>query len=441
MTLDDWLLEDRPLPARYRVIESLCEIVQATHGRGDTHGAIKPENVEVTSDLQSELDFDHPTPLLSSDVPNYRAPELAPGAGPTAKSDIFSVGVVMYQVLTGSHPFVVDTPMGRVPTDLQPPALRQVRPDVSRDLADAITACIERDPEWRPNDLGYVLEVLRRLRGDFGPAAAKAAKPSKTGSRPVARPAGKPAERAAPATPMFSRPAAASRSFPIMPVVIGGGLVLAVGVGLWLRSVLSEPGVAGPSPTPTALAAVPSTAPSAMTVATPVATPPPPVSAGPPTPAPLATPTPQALPSAPAATPTPLPAPTARAVATPEPSPTPTAIAMAPTPAPAATPQDTPTPVAVGPAELTAVAPFKVRSNGPALLDVHGRGLRPDHQAVLLKGRAGVPGFVVTRTRFMNQGLIMVFVRLDNVVPGKYSLGLTDASGILTNQLRLEVEK
>jgi hypothetical protein len=95
--------------------------------------------------------------------------------------------------------------------------------------------------------------------------------------------------------------------------------------------------------------------------------------------------------------------------------------------------------VVAGPASLTAVSPFKLRNNGPALLDVHGHGLRPDHQAVLLKGKAEVSGFVVTRQRYMNEGLIMVFVRLDNVVPGKYALALTDPTGTVTNVLRFEV--
>jgi hypothetical protein len=439
MNLADWLGEDRPLPARYRVIESLCEIVQATHGYGRTHGAVKPQNIEITTDLQSELEFDNPSPLSSSDVPNYRAPELAAGGQPTAKSDIFSVGVVMYEVLTGTHPFVVETPLGKVGTDLQPPALRSARPDVSKDLADAVTACIERDPEWRPTDLGYVLEVLRRLRGDAG-AGAKAGKSAKKAA--AAKPAARAPERSAgrPSTPMFSR-AVPSRRFPVVPVVVGGGILLAAGVGLWLRSLLSNPEVPGPSPTlvagasPTPIAA-PTVDPLALPVASsvPVATPTPLPSA-----AHSAAPTPSA-PSAPAATPTPVVAPTARA-ATPAPAPTPTAVARLETPEPAATqaPETPPPPPVSVPAELTAVSPFKLRASGPALLDVHGKGLRPDHQAVLLRGKAGVAGFTVTRQRYMNPTLIMVFVRMDGVAPGKYSLALTDPTGILTNVLRLEV--
>jgi hypothetical protein len=95
--------------------------------------------------------------------------------------------------------------------------------------------------------------------------------------------------------------------------------------------------------------------------------------------------------------------------------------------------------VAAGPASLTAVSPFKLKNSGQALLDVHGHGLREDHQAVLLKGRAAVAGFVVTRQRYMNEGLVMVFVRMDGVAPGKYTLAMTDNAGTLTNALRIEI--
>ena len=439
MTLDHWLREDRPLAARYRVMESLGDIVQSAHERGRTHGAVKPQNIEITADLQCEL-ADHSTPHSAGDVPSYRAPELSGGGPATAKADIFSVGVVMYEILTGTHPFAVETPLGRVGTDLQPPALRSVRPDVSKDLADAVTACIEKDPEWRPTDLGYVLEVLRRLRGDASPASKGAVrKPKAAAAAAAAKPAAaRPSDRTGgPPTPIFTRAAPAERRFPLVPVVIAGGLLLAAGVGLWLRSVLSDPKVAGP--TPTTLAGAPAT-PVPVATVDPLALP---SASGPVTTLRAApTPTPVPTPTAVAEAPVPLATPTPRAATPPPtPAPTPTAVAALVTPAPLPTPQavETPPPAVSGPAEITAVSPFKMKGTGQALLDVHGKGLRPDHQAVLLKGKAGVAGFVVTRQRYMNQGLIMVFVRMDSVAPGKYTLALTDGSGTLTNQMRVEV--
>jgi eukaryotic-like serine/threonine-protein kinase len=440
MTLEHWLREDRPLAARYRVMESLGDIIQSSHERGRTHGAVKPQNIEITTDLQCEL-ADHSMPHSPMDLPSYRAPELSGGGPATAKSDIFSVGVVMYEILTGSHPFAGDTRAG---TEVQPPPLRSVRPDVSKDLADAVTACIERDPEWRPTDLGYVLEVLRRLRGDASPAAKgavrKAGKPPAAAAKPAKPAASRASDRGGPATPIFTRAAPPERRFPVLPIVIGGGVLLAAGVGLWLRSVFSDPKVSGPTPTTVArAAATPVPAATADPLALPSASAPVTTLRTAVTPPPTPVPTPSAV----SETPVPVATPTARA-ATPAPTPvaTPTAVAALATPEPVPTPPqavETPPPTVGGPAELTAVSPFKVRSTGQALLDVHGRGLRPDHQAVLLKGKAGVAGFVVTRQRYMNPGLVMVFVRMDGVAPGKYTLAMADGSGTLTNQMRVEV--
>ena len=107
-----------------------------------------------------------------SPSPRYRAPEIAEGGPPSAEADIYSIGVILYEMLSG-----------RSPTGDRPAPLSDLRPDVSRDLTDAIMGCLERGPDWRPKDLSYLLQVVGTMRNTG----------AKSTGRPSARAAAEPA--------------------------------------------------------------------------------------------------------------------------------------------------------------------------------------------------------------------------------------------------------
>jgi hypothetical protein len=94
------------------------------------------------------------------------------------------------------------------------------------------------------------------------------------------------------------------------------------------------------------------------------------------------------------------------------------------------------------PALLTAVSPLSVRRPGTTMLDVRGTGLRPDHQARILKVKESPTGISVVRRKFVDATLVKVLVSLDDTVaPGVYAVALADAQGTITNTLSFTVAR
>ena len=422
MTLEDWLKQDRNLADQLKVIEGLCSALNGAHQRREVHRALHPGNIEVASDGTCDLS----EAVSGSLSPRYRAPEVVEGGPPSAESDIYSAGVIFYEMLSG-----------RSPSGERPTPLSDLRQDVSRDLTDAIMGCLERGPDWRPKDLSYLLQVVASMRStgarSGGRAAARAApEPARMGSSRAG--GGRKAARGS-----------ASRSnVPLYALVV---LVVAgAGAGLWwyfnqghdggIAQVPSaRPTITQPTPLPEA-----TPTPRAPVVATPRPTPrvgatptPTPLPTPPPTPAPTPVPTPRA---------TPTPEPVRTVVATPTPT-TPTPVVATPTPAP------TPAPVAVTtpprPAEhavLTAVSPLAVKRGITTMLDVRGTGLRADHQARILRVKEAVNGVSIVRQKWMDPTLIKVLVNIEaGANPGAYAVALFDAQGTQTNGLSFTVSK
>jgi hypothetical protein len=76
------------------------------------------------------------------------------------------------------------------------------------------------------------------------------------------------------------------------------------------------------------------------------------------------------------------------------------------------------------------------------MLDVRGTGLRPDHQARILKLKEAPTGISVVRQKFVDGTLVKVLVSLDDsVVPGVYAVALADAQGTITNSLSFTVAR
>jgi hypothetical protein len=401
MNLEAWLRQDHSLGDQLKVIEGLCHALNEAHGRGAVHRGLDPANVEVESDGSCDLG----SAVSGASANAYRAPELGEGGAPSPQSDIYAAGVICYEMLSG-----------RTPSGERPTPLADLRPDVSRDLTDAVMGCLEKGPDWRPKDLSYLLQVVGTLRGGKGAgrSAPRAAEAKSSGSRSTAAPA-----RRAPAR---------SGSKSNLPLVVAVAVLgLAAGAGYWLY--FKQPSAETPV--------------ASVTPSTTLATPPPTAEATP-TPVVAATPKPVAE--------TPRPGPTPTAVSTPVPTPTPRAVAMA-TPEPvaatpppvavAATPPPTPPPMTApaAPALLTAVSPLTVKRGGTTMLDLRGSGLRPDQQARIIKVKENTDGISVQRQKFMDSTLIKVLISLDpNVPPGPYAVALSDSTG-LTNTLPFTVVK
>lgn len=150
------------LPRALRILSAVCEAVEAAHRDGVLHGDLKPENILLPGDgVEAKvLDFGLakvvPDPALLDaggvifGTPAYMAPERLRGLEPDARSDIFSLGAVAFEMLTGELPFgrgpladiVLAQARGvpRFPGDVRVPA----------DLEDAVRTALDPDPDRRP---------------------------------------------------------------------------------------------------------------------------------------------------------------------------------------------------------------------------------------------------------------------------------------------------
>jgi tetratricopeptide (TPR) repeat protein/predicted Ser/Thr protein kinase len=176
-------LDQRPgsvLPERDagRLVETLARAVHHTHQRGILHRDLKPSNVLLTADGAPKIaDFGlakmvdgggGPTRTEALiGTPSYMSPEQA--AGDTrnvgVRSDVYALGAILYELLTGRPPFRGDSPLSTLEQvrHEEPTPPRRVRRCVSRDLETICLKCLEKDPGRRYPDAGELADDLRRF--------------------------------------------------------------------------------------------------------------------------------------------------------------------------------------------------------------------------------------------------------------------------------------
>lgn len=164
-----------------------CAGVGYAHRAGLVHCDIKPHNMLVSKDMRLKVtDFGIARALATikpgerNDVvwgsPLYFAPEQAAGEGPTPASDVYSLGVVLYEILTGTPPFTAHSAdeLARLHISARPLPLSEYVPDVPPALEEIVMKVLSKEPAMRYRTADQLGRVLQK----FGttPAPAKPAK-------------------------------------------------------------------------------------------------------------------------------------------------------------------------------------------------------------------------------------------------------------------------
>ncbi|HEY6135535.1 MAG TPA: serine/threonine-protein kinase [Rubrivivax sp.] len=167
----------RPAPhVAAQIVRRVADALAYAHARGVVHCDIKPGNIFLTrKDKPKVLDFGiaraaHSSALpdgeaLVAGSPHYLAPEQLQGGAVDARVDIYALGVVLYEMLTGRKAFTGES-LEQIHAEVlngSPPPVHTLRPEVPQTLSDIVARAMERDPQQRHASAAELSQALRQF--------------------------------------------------------------------------------------------------------------------------------------------------------------------------------------------------------------------------------------------------------------------------------------
>ncbi len=165
-----------PLPRTLRIMEQTCSALQFAHERNVIHRDIKPANLMLTADDTVKVtDFGTAKILQFGTVqqtahvmgtPSYMSPEQVKGRAVDGRSDIFSLGVMLYEMVTNEKPFPgqnITTVIYKIVNE-EPVPPRQVNPTIHPGISAVVMRALEKEPDQRYQNCREMLEDLRNYR-------------------------------------------------------------------------------------------------------------------------------------------------------------------------------------------------------------------------------------------------------------------------------------
>jgi eukaryotic-like serine/threonine-protein kinase len=298
--LDRWIKREgrTDVSTALQLLSPIADALDLAHGAGIVHRDLKPQNIFLSWDFGGDtvpklLDFGMAKLLGESTVhtvsgtpigtPLYMSPEQARGERVDQRSDVYALGVLCFELLTGQLPFTGDTTVAVLMAHIiqAPPRPSEVCPELSPLLDAPLLRMLEKDPEQRPRGAGEALAALRSAALQAGlelsdaPLRLPRPSPSVPGEQPRGEPdtlldEGAPTESDAP-----TALSASSGGRPLWPFALGL-VVLGVVLGVVVLRPLSRSAAEQVVAPATSLAVAPAfTAPTepSVAVAPPVVTP------------------------------------------------------------------------------------------------------------------------------------------------------------------------
>ena len=171
-----------PVQSIMRMMEDVCRAVHHAHLQGIIHRDLKPDNIMVSRSADGtdrvvvldfgiaklqDAQFTLSAPATQSGVlvgtPQYISPEQIRGGEIDARSDLYSIGIILYELLSGSLPFVGDSAVSVAMKHLseQPPPFEV---PVLPELEQLVRSCLSKERESRPADAGKLADMLAAIR-------------------------------------------------------------------------------------------------------------------------------------------------------------------------------------------------------------------------------------------------------------------------------------
>jgi eukaryotic-like serine/threonine-protein kinase len=187
-TLRDIVHTEGPIPARraIEIIADACQALNFSHNHGIIHRDVKPANIMISKNRAVKvMDFGIARALADSHsvtqtaavigTAQYLSPEQARGDAVDARSDVYSLGCVLYEILTGEPPFSGDSPLAvayqHVREDPLPPSKQH--PDVTPELDAVVLKALAKNPDNRYQTAAEMRTDLVRVHNGEAPEAPK----------------------------------------------------------------------------------------------------------------------------------------------------------------------------------------------------------------------------------------------------------------------------
>ncbi|PIE20161.1 MAG: hypothetical protein CSA66_01235 [Proteobacteria bacterium] len=237
-------LGHRPMPQgrALRILDQICAALIEAHGHGIVHRDLKPDNIMLSdrhgnADYVKVLDFgiakmaDSSQATLTQDgavfgTPRYMAPEQAQGGEVDVRADVYAVGLILYEMLTGEHPFpnattALEYIVKHATAEVPAPHLAVDGLVVSPRVETIVARCVAKDPADRYQSARELQREVRLALRDL-PEAARAF-PTGDGTLPVSAPAA-PVAAPAPAAPADSKKGLAALTWVVAGLLLAGGV-------------------------------------------------------------------------------------------------------------------------------------------------------------------------------------------------------------------------